>query len=105
MTGLLMPTTSRWPRALDQDTPPGLRRSGEAMAPAGPRLVGILPHKPEVRLVDQGRGPGRLAGLLLGHPLGSQLAQLLVDQRQQFLRGVGIALREGIQELGDIVVH
>ena len=44
-------------------------------------LLGI--HQPEVGLVDQGRGLERLAGLLLRQPLGGQLAQLVVDQRQE----------------------
>jgi hypothetical protein len=47
--------------------------------------------------VDQGGRLERLPMLLLRHPLGSQLAQLLVYQRQQFLRGVRIALLEGGQ--------
>ncbi len=55
--------------------------------------------------MDQGGVLERLPALLLRHPLGRQLAQLLVHQRQQFLRCVGITLLEGIQELRDVVVH
>jgi hypothetical protein len=39
--------------------------------------------------VDQGRRLERLAGLLLGQLLGRQLAQLVVDQRQQLRGSVG----------------
>ena len=42
--------------------------------------------QPQVRLVDQGRGLQRLAGLLLGQLLRRQLAQFVVDQRQELLR-------------------
>jgi len=50
--------------------------------------------------VDQGGRLQRLAGLLLGELLGGQLAQLLVDQRQQLLRGVRIAFLDGGQDAG-----
>jgi hypothetical protein len=66
---------------VEQDAPHRFSRCGEEVASALPAGV-PLPDQPQVRLVDQGRGLERLPGLLLGHPLGSQLAQLLVDQRQ-----------------------
>jgi hypothetical protein len=45
-------------------------------------LLGFLHiHEPDVRLMDQRRGLQSLAGLLLGHLLGRELAQLIVDQR------------------------
>ena len=59
--------------------------------------------QPEIGLVDQGRRLEGLAGRLLGQPLRRQLAQLVVDQGQQFLGGVGIALVEGGQEVADFV--
>ena len=59
--------------------------------------------QPQVRLVDQGRGLERLAGLLLGQPLGGQLAQLVVDQRQQLLGGLGVALLDGREDPGHFV--
>ena len=58
------------------------------MAAAVP-LRGQSAHQPQVGLVDQGGGLQSLAGLLLGQPLGRQLAQLVVDQRQELLRGLG----------------
>src|SRR5262249_56471555 len=39
--------------------------------------------------------------LLLGQLLGRQLAQLVVDQRQQLLGGVRLALFDGGQDAGD----
>ena len=59
--------------------------------------------QPQVGLVDQGRGLERLAGLLLGQLLGRQLAQLVVDQRQELLGGVRVALLDGRQDAGDVV--
>ena len=52
--------------------------------------------------MDQGRGLQRLARLLLGQPLGRELAQLVVDQRQELLRGVRVALLDGGQDAGDV---
>jgi hypothetical protein len=42
--------------------------------------------------VDQGRGLQRLAGLLVRQPLRGQPAQLVVDERQELLGRVGVAL-------------
>jgi hypothetical protein len=39
-----------------------------------------------------------LSRLLLGKFLGRQLAQLVIDQRQQLAAGVGIALLDGRQD-------
>ena len=60
-----------------------------AVLPAGGR-GGF--DEPQIRLVDEG---GRVQGVARGflrHPGGRQFAQFLVDQRQQLLRGVGVAL-------------
>ena len=56
--------------ALDQDAAHGLGRGGEEVAAAVPvpGLLGV--DQPEVRLVDQGGGLERLAGLLLGQLAG-----------------------------------
>jgi hypothetical protein len=60
-------------------------------------------HQPDVRLVDKGGRLERLAGLLLGQLLRRQPAQLVVDQRQQLLGGVRVALVDGGQDAGDFV--
>ena len=52
--------------------------------------------------MDQGRGLERLARLLLGQLLRRQLAQLVVDQRQELLGGVRVALLDRGQDAGDI---
>ena len=43
--------------------------------------------QPEVRLVDEGGGLERLARLLRGQPRGRELAQLVVDEREEVGRG------------------
>jgi hypothetical protein len=43
----------------------------------------------------------RLTGLLLGQTLRRQAAQVVVDQGQQLLGGVGIALLDGRQNPGN----
>ena len=86
----------------DEDAAHGLGRGGEEVAAAVPVLGLLRVHQPQVGLVDQGRGLERLAGLLLGQLLRRQLAQLVVDQRQQLLGGVRVALLDGGQDAGDI---
>jgi hypothetical protein len=52
--------------------------------------------------VDQGRGLEGLAGFFAGQPLRRQLAQLVVDERQELLGGARVALLDGRQDAGDI---
>jgi hypothetical protein len=52
--------------------------------------------------MHQGRGLESLSRLLLGHLLRRELAQLVVDQRQQLLGGLGIALLNCAQNLRNI---
>ena len=78
-----------------------------AAAKKWPRLsqcgIVLAVHQPEVRLVDQGRGLERLAGLLLGQLLGGQLAQLVVDQRQELLGRLRVALLDGREDAGHVL--
>ena len=61
--------------------------------------------QPQVRLVDQGRGLERLARLLLGQLARRQLAQLVVDQRQELLGGLRVALLDGGEDARDVAHH
>ena len=45
--------------------------------------------------MDKSGGLERLAGICLGHFAGSQSAQFLIHQRQQFLSGFRIAAFDG----------
>ena len=80
---------------LDEDAAHGLGRGGEEVAAAVPAAVGVAADQPQVGLVDQGGGLERLPGLLLRQPPGGQPAELVVDQRQQALGGLGVALLHG----------
>src|SRR5262249_43969210 len=83
--------------------PHRLSRSSEEMAAAFPVPDLLHIDQPQVGLVDQGRGLERLARLLLSQPLDREPAQLVVDQRQQLLRGVRIALLHGGQDRRDLI--
>jgi hypothetical protein len=45
------------------------------------------------------QGPARL---LLGEARGGEFPQLVVDERQEFRRSSGVALLDGVQDLGDV---
>src|SRR5262249_57815895 len=51
---------------------------------------------------DQGGGLEGLPRLLLGQLLRRQLAQLVVDQRQELAGGVRVALLDGAQDAGHV---
>ena len=59
-------------------------------------------HEPQVCLVDEGGGLERLAGPLAGQLLRRQLAQLVIDQRQELAGGVRIAVGDGVQDARDL---
>ena len=61
-----------------------------------PELAGV--DEPEIGLVDQGRGLEGLAGLLLRQLPGRQLAQLVIDQRQELLGRLGVAVLDGRED-------
>jgi hypothetical protein len=48
--------------------------------------------------VNQGGGLERLTGGFVRHPGGRQFTQFLIDQREQFVGGLGIASLDGRQD-------
>jgi len=48
--------------------------------------------------MDQGGGLEGLAGILVGEFLRGEAAQLVIDQRQEFPGGLGVALRNRAQD-------
>ncbi len=86
---------------IDQDAAHGLGRGGEEVAAIVPALLGIVADQAHIRFVDQRGGLQRLPGILPGQSLRRQLAQLVVDQRQQLLGGLLVALLDGGQDAGD----
>ena len=89
------------PCFVDENAPHGLGGSKEEMAPAIPRLFGIVADETQIGFVDQGGGVEGLSRFFVGEFLGGEFAQLVVDQRQQLIGGVQIALLDGLQNLGD----
>ena len=87
---------------VDEDAAHRFGRRGEEVSAAVPVLGLFDINQPEVRLVDQGGGLQGLAGVLQGQPLGGQPAQLVVDERQELLRGVRVALLDGVQDARDV---
>ena len=51
---------------------------------------------------DQGGGLQGVPGRLLSHLDRRQFAQLLIDQRQQFCRGLGVALTDRLQKMSHV---
>jgi hypothetical protein len=87
----------------DKDASHGLSRGGKEVAAMVPPVALGCANQPVVRFVDQrGRLQG-VAGRLGGQTGGGEPAQLVVDQRQQLRGGVGVALREVGQDLGNFV--
>src|SRR6185369_14008405 len=60
-------------------------------------------HQPDVRLMDEG---GRLKGLtrrLVRQPLRRQLSQLVINQREKLVGGVGIARPKRREDARDLI--
>ena len=88
---------------VDQNPPHCFGGGGKEMPAAIPVLTLFTAHEPQIDLVHQRRRLERLARRLLRHLLGGQSPQRIVDQRQQLLRRVRIALLDGGQDLRDFV--
>jgi phosphoribosylaminoimidazole carboxylase (NCAIR synthetase) len=54
--------------------------------------------------VDEGGGLQGLAGRFVGHLGGGQLAQILIDERQQLLGGLRVALLDPVEDKCDFAV-
>lgn len=87
--------------AVHEDAPHGLRRRDEKVRATLP-LPLILLNDPQPGLVNE---CGRLESLTRRFPrhLGrGECAQFLVNQRQQFLSGFGIALLNAVEDAGEV---
>ena len=71
------------------------------MSPTVPVPSALAVEQPEIGLVDKCGGLEGLPGLLVGQPLGSQLAQLVVDQREKSLGSVWLAVIDRREDRGD----
>jgi hypothetical protein len=84
-------------RALDEDSPHGLRSSGEEMRPIG--KDSIAQAKPG--FVHQRGRLKRVSWLFPRHLGRRQAPQFGVDERQQFIRSTGLALLQGAKNACD----
>src|SRR5262249_25084283 len=91
------------PSVLDQDAPHRFGRGGEKVATAVPVLGLFDIHQAQIGLVNQGRGLKRLAWLLLSEFLGCELAQFVIDQGQQLVGSLRIALLDSRQDARNFV--
>jgi hypothetical protein len=73
-----------------------------AVLPFVPMRAGLTADQPQVSLMDQRGSLERLARFLAGQPVCGELSQLVVDERQELLRGLGVALLDGAQDAGDV---
>jgi len=64
------------------------------------RLLDV--HQPQVSFVDEGRRKKRLSGGLVDHFLGGEPPPLVVNQGQELVDGVRIALLDGGQNSSDV---
>ena len=76
---------------IDEDPPHRLRRSEEKVPPVLERTVPRGKH-PCIRLVHQRRRLKRVPGPFIRHPDPSHRPQLLIYQRQEFVRRLLVAV-------------
>jgi len=90
------------PRVFDEDFPHRVGGSREEMPAAGPGALLVAADETQVGFMNQGGGLERLPRPLLGKPAGGQPTQLVVDKRQQLVRGVRVALLNRFKEMRDV---
>ena len=84
---------------LDQNTAHRLGRAREEVHPVLSLIVRST-RETQIRFVDQRGRLQRLAGRLMRHFRRRQLAQLFIDEREQFLGGLGVALLNAVEDCG-----
>src|SRR5258707_814240 len=85
----------------DENTAHGFSGCAEEMRAAVPGLVLAAPE-PQPGFMHQRRGLQRLARGFMGHFASGELAQFIIDQRQQLARSFGIALLHGVEDAGNV---
>ncbi len=89
--------------AIDQDSPHRLGGRGKKVPATVPMLGAVPTDQPQISFVDQRGRLERLSGLFFCHPLRGKAAQFAVDERQELLGSLRIALVKGGQDAGDFV--
>jgi hypothetical protein len=88
--------------AFHDDAPHRLGRGGEEVATAVPALGRLRVHQPEISLVDEVGRLESLPRLFLRESLRRQPVELIIDQRQELIRGVWVAVLDSVQGAGDL---
>ena len=88
----------------NQDAAHCLRGGGKEMGPSFP-VVALAADQAQPGLVNQRRGLERLAGGLVGQFSRRQLPKFFVNQREQFVRGLGVALLCGFEDLDGVAYN
>ena len=89
------------PSPIDQDAAHRLSGGGEEMSAVG-ELRRLVADQPQPGFVNERGRLQRLTGSFVRHPVGRQLAQLLINKREQLISGLRIALLDGGQDVGHI---
>src|SRR5665213_2541368 len=79
----------------------GRREEVSAILPA--RI--IFANQAKIRLVHQGGRLQRMSGRFSGHAMPGQLAQLIINQRQQLAGGLGLATVDGLEDLRHVEIE
>ena len=62
----------------------------------------VVAYQPQPGFMDQGCGLQRISRGFVRHFGGGKLTQLLIDQRQQFICGFGVAALDSLDHPGDV---
>lgn len=82
---------------VDQDAAHRLSGGGKKMSPVLPLRL-LIATQAQPSFVNESGGLQGLAGILTGHFLRGELAQFLIDQRQEFVRRLRIALIQALKD-------
>ena len=89
------------PGAFDEDAAHGFGGRGEEMS-AVLKARRVVAGQAQPGFVDQRSGLQRVTGGFIGHAGSRQFAQLVIDQRQQLVSGLGVAAINCLKYLGDL---
>jgi hypothetical protein len=88
-------------RAIHQNAPHGFRRRAEEMRAILPRRL-LIAAEVEPSLMHQGRGLEGMTRGFVRHFVRGHPAKFVIDQRQQLVGGLRIAMSNGVEDLGGV---
>ncbi len=98
---LAVPHTEPAAGAVYEDMSHGFGGGAEEMPAVLPSLI-LIADQPQISLMHQGGSLQSLSGRQEGHFVGSESAQFLIDQREQFVSGFAVAVLDPLEDLGHI---